>query len=230
MPDGHTYKGSRQTLHERRRQIDKETAGSFSDDDSPRIYKKHSGIRHHGSSNRPATIQSGEELPSLEQRYERGSRPSGSGRDPRARHSEKSNSGGQDLSDSSNRHSREKKRHHHGISLKKESEKGGHNASDIGRKSDHRSWKEVADDEKVIADHRRCHSRHHNHSESSLEPNFCSERRQQHKEKEAGHSSRSSKQRPRSKDDRVGHERWEMVEGLDDDYRGVNSHKHRRMR
>jgi len=224
MPEDQYYKASRRISHEQRDQPDKENAGSFSDDDSPRIHRKHPGNIHYGAFHRQPPMRS-DEFPSVERRHERGSHQSISGRDQRAHHSGKSNSEVQDVSDSSNWHSRERKRHLHGIRLEKENERRGQFASDK-----HRSRKEISDDEKVVEDRKKHTHRHHNHSESSLEPNFSNDRRQHRKEREASHSSRSSKQMPKSKDGRLECERWEMIEGLDDEYRGVNYHKRRRTR
>ncbi|XP_020256806.1 E3 ubiquitin ligase PQT3-like isoform X2 [Asparagus officinalis] len=190
MPEDYYYKGSQKR---------KEAAGSFIDDDSPRIYKKQQDNLHYGSSHRQAVIPSDDELPSIELRHERGSHQSISGRDRRARHPEKSNS------DSSNRHSRDRGRHHHGISLEKQSE----------RREQHKTDKDVAG-------HKKHSHRHHEHSVSSEQ--------RRHKEKEASHNSRPSKQIPRSKDDRSDYERWEIIEGADDEYKGATYHKRHRAR
>lgn len=228
MPEDYYYKGSRTMSHEGRHQLDKMTAGNVSDNDSPRIHKKHQDDKHYSSSHRKPATQSNEELPSAERGRERGSHHSVSGRDQLSRHSEKSNSEAQDLSDSSNRQSRDRKRHHHGICHKKQSDRRGHHASEFSPKSQHRSRKDISDDEKVAPDHRK-HS-HRHYPESSSEHNFASDRRQHHREKEASHGSRSSRQIPKSKDNQSDYERWEMKEGLGDEYRGEDHHKRQRTR
>ncbi|XP_020256811.1 E3 ubiquitin ligase PQT3-like isoform X2 [Asparagus officinalis] len=197
MPEDCYYKGLQTTLHKR-----KEHAGSFLDEESPKVHKQHQDNRHYGSSHRQP-----DEEHSVERKHER--HQSISWRDLRARHPEKSNS------DSSNRHSRDRKRNHHAISLEKQSERRGH-CTTAGNKK-------VSEDEKVDAGHKKHSHRHHNLSASR-------EQKQYHREIEASHNSRPSKQIPKLKVGHKDYERRELIEGLDDKYRGGYYHKRQRGR
>ncbi|KAJ6836640.1 E3 ubiquitin ligase PQT3-like isoform X1 [Iris pallida] len=222
------YNGIRRVSHERTHQLNEEATESFVDDDNQMIHKKRRHDKHYGFSHQETSIQS-DELHTYERRHEKNCHKSASGRDQRSHRSEKSNSEVHDLSDSSNRHSKERKKHHHEDCIKKQGERHSHHSRE--RRGHHRRQIETSDDEKVVADHRNHSRRHPHHSGSGVEHSSSSERRQHYKEKDLIQCSRPSKQLPKSKDDQVDYDRWEMEDGLDGDYKDERRcHKRKRTR
>ncbi|XP_017699851.2 E3 ubiquitin ligase PQT3-like isoform X2 [Phoenix dactylifera] len=228
ISEDNRYNEARRRSHERKHYLDKEPIRSCSDSDSQRIHKKDPLEKHHSPSHRRPGFNSDEEIYSADLKHKE-SYASVSRRNQRSHYSEKSKSERQDASNSSNWHSRDRRKHKH-RSSKKHSEKRGQCSSDYGRRSHHRNQKEVPDDlEKDLKDPHRHSCKHHNHSENGLEPDLSSGRRQLIKEKESSHSSRHSKSKVNLRDDQLEVDRWEMVDSSDEDYRGENYH-HKRKR
>lgn len=204
-------------------QLDKGITESFSDYDSPRILKKHPDDKSYPQ--QPAT-QSDEETPSAEWGNNRVvSHQSVSQRDQHDHDPKQSYLEAQELSDSSNRHGEDQKRHHDGICLEKQNKRKGSHASEFRLKSIIRVPKEVSDTKKVASDNKKQSHRHHDHPDSSSGRNFVTDLRQFLKDKEASRRSRSSRKTPKSKDNQSEYDRWD---GSREEYGGEKRHKRRR--
>ncbi|XP_073103395.1 uncharacterized protein [Elaeis guineensis] len=221
---------ARRRSHERKHYLDKEPIKTCSDSENQRMDKKNSLEKHHSPSRRRPGFTSDEEIYSADLKHKE-SCTSVSRRNQRVHYSEKSKSERQDATNSSSWHSRDRRKHKH-RSSKKHSEKRGQYSSVYDQRSHRRNQKEVPDNhEKDSKDPHRHHCTHHNHSENGLEPDLSSGRRQLIKEKESSHSSRHSKSKVSLRDDRSEVDRWEMVDGSDEDLRGENYyHKRKRTR
>uniref|UniRef100_A0A1D1Z3E3 E3 ubiquitin-protein ligase RBBP6 n=2 Tax=Anthurium amnicola TaxID=1678845 RepID=A0A1D1Z3E3_9ARAE len=226
--EDHRYPDSRRRSSDHKFLLDKDISRSYSDVESPRLHRKHSHDGHfHGSSHQRPTCTSDDEVHSGGRKHERVSNLAVSARE-RTHYSEKSHSDLHDVSDSSDYHTREKSRHRHRSSSKKQSEKRGQCGSDSNHKSHHRNWRETSDDgEKVVCDHKKHCRKHHNHSEVTLAPDSSGDHRPS--SKEFSHSSRHSKDKEKSSNDQLEGDRWELVDGLNEVYgSGYHYRKHRR--
>ncbi|XP_077230007.1 uncharacterized protein LOC143863227 [Tasmannia lanceolata] len=208
------YNKLQRRSHDHKSQVDREIIGKYSEDsENWRSYKKRPHGKHSDSlpRQRSGFASDGEDAHSVG-RKNKGSHLSGS--DHKACHSDKSNVEQEDMSDSSNWHSRERLKHHR-TSSKKHSERVGHSGSS-SRKSHHRKQKERSDDQRRVDIDVKKHSRkHHSHLENGAEPSSSSEWKRQRREKESSHSSRHSRHKVKTKDDQ---DRWEMVDGLDQEH------------
>ncbi|XP_058108561.1 uncharacterized protein LOC131251692 [Magnolia sinica] len=214
---------------------DREMAGSDSEDSGNwRLRKKHQHDKHSDSlpRQRSGFVSDDEDIHSVSRKHEKGSHFSATGRDSsKAYYSEKSNVEIQDTSDSSNRHSRDRHKHHRRSSSKKHGERIEQCGSESSRKSHHRSWKEVSDDRKREETDMKKHSRKRSsHSATGLvAPSSSGDRKRHRKEEESRHSSRHSRHKVKSMDDDLLSDRWEMGDGLDqENQEDYHYHKHKR--
>lgn len=220
--------GNRRKLHEQRHHMEKEATKSCSDRDSQMLHKKRPHDRHFSPGRRSVSM-SDEEIHSVDVKLEKKSQLSG--RDDRSYYSKKSSLDLQDLSDSSHPLSREKRRHIHKSCSKKPNEKKLRCGSESSPKSHHRSRpSKSADTEKVVNDIKKQRQSHRYSPESGFEPDHSSYRKRHHKEKESSQSSRHSRQKVKSKGNKLEDDRWEMGDGLGEDYRGHYHHKRKRLR
>ncbi|KAF5188900.1 hypothetical protein FRX31_021521 [Thalictrum thalictroides] len=198
--------------------LDRENSRSYSENsDTHKSRKKHPHYNHPDED--PYTV---------DQRHDKGCRSSNSGRDRRAYHHDALSSGIREISGSSNHHSRERNKRHQ-RSPRKNSERRVQCDIDSMRKSHHHSQKEVGTDRKrVESDVKRHGQKHHSQSESGLEPISCGDRKRQRKEKEVSHSSKHSRHKSRAEE--LSHERWELINGLDEEYKEDYYHQHKRKR
>ncbi|KAJ4950290.1 hypothetical protein NE237_027122 [Protea cynaroides] len=151
-----------------------------------------------------------------------------SGKDHKPHKSDRSSSEIEDSSDSSNWH-RKKTHKHHKRSSKQHTERRGECGGNAGHRSHYESQKEITR-QRIICDAKICKHKNHSRSESCLEPSSSGDRRRQRREKECSHSSRHSNRKLNSSEDLLNHDRWEMVESLDEDYREDSHHHHKRKR
>ncbi|XP_077240973.1 uncharacterized protein LOC143881645 [Tasmannia lanceolata] len=210
-----------QRSRDRKSQVDRETIGNYSEDsENWRSHKKHVHDKHSDSLPRQSSgFASDEDAHSIGRRH-KGSQYSG--RDHRVCYSEKSNVEQEDTSDSSNRHISDRLQPHQRSSMK-HIEKFGHCGSS-SRKSHHQSQKEISDDRRRVDMEVKKHSRkHQSHSENGAEPGSSSDRKRLQREKDSSHSSRHSRHKVKTTDDQ---DRWEMVDGLDQDH-SEDYHYHR---
>ncbi|OVA08364.1 zinc finger protein [Macleaya cordata] len=206
-----------QRSHDRKPQLDREHNGSYSEDSDIQIsQRKHVRDKHPD-----------QEARLIDRRYEKGSHSSAAGRDRREHHLDGSSSEMQGTSNNSNRHSKDSRHRHHQRSSKKHSERKGECVSDSSRRSRHQSHKEATIDRKRVEPDVKRHSRrYHSHTESGPEPSSSGDRNKQRREKESSHSSRHSQHKLKPTDDQLHNERWEMIDGLDDNCREEYHHHH----
>ncbi|KAF8401070.1 hypothetical protein HHK36_014373 [Tetracentron sinense] len=201
--------------------LDRENCERYSEDtDIHRLRRK-----------RPRDKQPDEGIHSVDWRHDKGCHSAVAGRDQGPDHSERSGSEVEDMSESSYRHCKERHKHYQRSSMK-HSERRGQCGSDSSRRSHHGAPKET-DSKRKMADYdaKRQSRKHHSHSESSLEPRSSGDRKRQRKEKELCHSSRHSRHKVKSTDYLLSYDRWEMVDGLDEDHReDYHHHHHKRKR
>ncbi|MQL73656.1 hypothetical protein Taro_005996 [Colocasia esculenta] len=223
---------SRRRLNDHKAQLDKGVAISYSDED-PRVHRKHAhgGYLHASSHQRPTSTSEDEEIHSGSRKHEKTSNIVVSGRDSRTHYSERSYSDQQDDSDGSDQHTREKGKHRHGSSSKKQSEKRGKHNSDHIHKNQSQSWRETCDDrEKIMNDHKKHTRKQLGHSEAAFVPDSSGDQKQSLKE-EISHSSRHTKHKEKFSKDQLEDDRWELVDGLGEVYESDHwYHKHRRTR
>ncbi|PIA27692.1 hypothetical protein AQUCO_07600100v1 [Aquilegia coerulea] len=200
--------------------LDRENSPSYSENnDTHKSRKKHPHYNHLDED--PYTV---------DRRHDKGCRSSNSGRDRRAYHHDASSSGIQEKSGSSNQQSRERHRRHQ-RSPRKNSERKQQYDIDSMRKNHHHTQKESGTDRKrVESDVKRHGQRHHSQSESGLEPVSSGDRKRQRKEKETSHSSKHSRHNVKSRPEELSHERWELINGLDEGYKEDYYHHHKRKR
>ncbi|XP_043721756.1 E3 ubiquitin ligase PQT3-like isoform X2 [Telopea speciosissima] len=153
---------------------------------------------------------------------------SSSGRDHKPHNSDRSSSEMQDSSDSSNWH-RKKRHKHNKRSSKQHTERRGECGSNTSHRNHHGSQKEI-NRQRNVSDAKRCKHKNHSRSELGLEPSSSGDRKRQRRDKECSHSSRHSNRKLKPSEDQLGHDRWEMVEGLDEGYREDGHHHHKRKR
>ncbi|KAI3965429.1 hypothetical protein MKX01_042910 [Papaver californicum] len=202
-------------------QSEKENHYSYSEEDIDvqRSQRKHLHDRHLDQEGSP-----------VEQTHEKVSRTPASGRDHRAHNFEESSPDIQETSNN-NRHKKDSKHKHHQKNSKMEGR--GDCVNDSGRRSHHHeSSKEVASYRKSSeADAKRHSQRHHPHTNSGQEPSSSGNSKKDRREKDLAQSSKQ----PRHLKSTNHNERWEMVDGLEedcreDDHHRSHQHHHKRKR
>ncbi|MCL7024313.1 hypothetical protein MKW94_029165, partial [Papaver nudicaule] len=201
-----------QLSHEYKPQSEKENHYSYSEEDIDvqRSQRKHLRDRHLDQEGGP-----------IKQRHEKVSRTPASGRDHRAHNFEGSSPDLQETSNNSNRHNKDSKHKHHQRSCK--TERRGDCVSDSVRTSHHHeSSKEVGTNRKRSeADAKRHSRRHRSHSNSGQERSSSGNSKKHRREKDSAHSSKQ----PRHLNSTDHNERWEMVDGLEEDRREDHHHR-----
>ncbi|XP_010261934.1 PREDICTED: E3 ubiquitin-protein ligase RBBP6-like isoform X2 [Nelumbo nucifera] len=205
--------------HDCKPRLEREDIGSYSEDTViRRSLKKHTSDKCLD-----------EDIHSVDWRHEKGSRSSTTGRDRRPYYSDRSSSEIQDISDNSNQHSKKRYKHHRGGS-RKHSEKKYQYDSDSSQRKHRGNQKELENDRhRDEANVKRHRHKHHSHSESGLEPSSSRDQKRRHKEKESSRSSRHLKHKVKSTDDQLSNDRWEMYDGLDENWEEDYQH-HKRKR
>ncbi|KAL8063134.1 hypothetical protein ABFX02_01G007900 [Erythranthe guttata] len=198
-PEGYRYNPPEKS-HDYKLHKDKEASRSHSDE---RLGRKSQHDKHTHA----------------DERHEKSSHPSYGGREKRQSHAERSNSGKEDLSRSSDRHGEGRHNKHYDVEPKKYHEKRGQYDSDSGL-GHHSAQKDVK--RRVDSDFKGSHRKHRNFSDSGFEPNSPERRR------DGGHDSRHS--RHSTKHSRDGHhaDRWQTANGSDEDYRDEYRYRKRR--
>ncbi|KAI3907830.1 hypothetical protein MKW92_031080 [Papaver armeniacum] len=201
-----------QLSHEYKPQSEKENHYSYSDEDIDvqRSQRKHLRDR-----------RLDQEGSLIEQRHEKVSRTPASGRDHRVHNFEESSPDIHETSNNSIRHNKDSKHNHHQRNSK--TERRGDCVSDSGRKSHHHeSSKEVATNRKRSeADAKRYSQKHHSHTNSGQEPSSSGSSKRHRREKDSAHSSKQ----PHHLKSKNHNERWEMVDGLEEDCREDHHHR-----
>ncbi|KAI3468064.1 hypothetical protein Pfo_024727 [Paulownia fortunei] len=198
--------------HDYRLQSEKERSLSHSDDSLGRRLGRKSQLDKYMHS----------DVRYVDERHEKSSRPSYAGRDKRPCHAERSNSGKGDLSRSSDRHGEGRHKHHHGES-KKYHERREHCDSDSSF-GHHSTQKDVK--RRVESDVRSSHKKHH--SESGFEPSSPADQRRGYKERDTGHDSRHSRHNAKHLREKQHDDRWQMVNGFDEERRDEYRYHKRR--
>ncbi|XP_042498642.1 E3 ubiquitin ligase PQT3-like isoform X2 [Macadamia integrifolia] len=199
-----------------KQQIDREHDGNFSVDNLTRRSKQ----------KRPGDKCPEEVVHALVRRDDLVHRSSG--RDHKPHYSDRSSSEIQDSSDSSNWH-RKRRHKHHKRSSKQHTERRGECETNPSHRNHHGSQKEI-DRQRNVTDAKRYKHKNHSRSESGLEPSSSGDWKRHRSEKECSHSSRHSSRKLKPAEDQLSHDRWEMVEGLDEGYREDSHHHHKRKR
>lgn len=208
-----------QLSHDHKTYLDRDSGASYSgNSDTQRLQRKQPHYKYLDDDPYP-----------VDRRRDKGSRSSNSGRDRRAYHHNISSSGIQEMSCSSEKQSKERHKHHH-RSSKKHSERRVDSDVDSLRRSYYpRQNEESTHRKRPENDVKRRSQRFHSESDSGLEPSSSGDRRMKRKE-ESSHSSKHSRHKVKSKDDELSHERWEMIEGLNEENIDDNYYHHKRKR
>lgn len=165
-------------------------------------------------------------IQSVDERYEKDSHSTVAGRERRSYHSERSNSGVEDVHHSTDRYCDSRYKQHH-RSYKKHHESRGQSGSDSSR-SRHYSKKERVVKKKL--DVRDSKHRHDSHSSSGLEPRSSADQKKRRKETDHMCSLRDSRDRSKPTKDKLCSDRWQMASGSGDDFRdGYDHHKRKRV-
>ncbi|KAL7187012.1 hypothetical protein ACSBR1_037142 [Camellia fascicularis] len=130
-------------------------------------------------------------------------------------HQERSNSGVEDMPNSSDR--RNEERHKHPRRSSKQRESKGKCGSDSSR-SHHQTKKEKDYGGKRVESDIEPNRKHHSHSGSGLEPCSSVDQKKQYKDKDPSHISRHSRRNTKPSSDDMCNDRWQMASGSEEDY------------
>ncbi|CAL5439589.1 unnamed protein product [Camellia sinensis] len=130
-------------------------------------------------------------------------------------HQERSNSGVEDMPNSSDR--RNEERHKHPRRSSKQRESKGKCGSDSSR-SHHQTKKEKDYRGKRVESDIEPNRKHHSHSGSGLEPCSSVDQKKQYKDKDPSHISRHSRHNTKPSSDDMYNDRWQMASGSEEDY------------
>nr|CAD1822577.1 unnamed protein product [Ananas comosus var. bracteatus] len=205
----------RRETYEQRHRSGKQASKTFSDDDKQRVLKKHQQDEYYSPAHQKSYNTSDEDIHgSIDTKHENHSYPSTSGRDRRSYCSEKSISEVHNSSEYSTKHGRERSKHHNRSGSKKHGENKGKGESGFSKKSHRRS-------EKERTDHKKQRHKYRNHSDSLDETDFSKDHGKTSKEKEVKESSTG---------EWFENDRWEIADGLEDDYGEEYYRKRKRTR
>ncbi|CAL5434706.1 unnamed protein product [Camellia sinensis] len=188
--------------------LGREKSASYSEDSFPRVSQRKYRHDKHVDHDSHA----------VDERHEKNLCSTIAGRDRSDRkpyHRERSNSGVEDMPNSSDRWSEE--RHKHPRRSSKQRESKGKCGSDSSR-SHHQTKKERDYGGKRVESDIEPNRKHHSHSGSGLEPCSSVDQKKQYKDKDPSHKSRHSRRNTKPSSDDMCNDRWQMASGSEEDY------------
>ncbi|XP_028089255.1 E3 ubiquitin ligase PARAQUAT TOLERANCE 3-like isoform X2 [Camellia sinensis] len=194
--------------HEFKSRVEREKSASYSEDSFPRVSQRKYRHDKHVDHDSHA----------VDERHEKNLCSTIAGRDRSDRkpyHRERSNSGVEDMPNSSDRRSEE--RHKHPRRSSKQRESKGKCGSDSSR-SHHQTKKERDYGGKRVESDIEPNRKHHSHSGSGLEPCSSVDQKKQYKDKDPSHTSRHSRRNTKPSSDDMCNDRWQMASGSEEDY------------